>query len=50
MPCRSVREENIGELCYEDAVRAGCAERDVREWLNAQAASGDIDYRAASAI
>jgi len=30
------------------AARAGCAERYVREWLNAQAASGYIDYHAES--
>jgi SAM-dependent methyltransferase len=30
----------------ELAARAGCAERYVREWLNAQAASGYIDYHA----
>jgi SAM-dependent methyltransferase len=30
------------------ATRAGCAERYVHEWLNAQAASGYIDYHAAS--
>jgi SAM-dependent methyltransferase len=33
-----------GEL----AARAGCAERYVREWLNAQAASGYLDYHALS--
>ena len=32
----------------EVAARAGCAERYVREWLNAQAASGYIDYHAVS--
>lgn len=32
----------------EVAARAGCAERYVREWLNAQAASGYVDYHAAS--
>lgn len=32
----------------EVAARARCAERYVREWLNAQAASGYIDYHAAS--
>lgn len=32
----------------EVAARAGCAERYVREWLNAQAASGYLDYHAAS--
>jgi len=32
----------------EIAVRAGCAERYVREWLNAQAAGGYIGYHAAS--
>jgi SAM-dependent methyltransferase len=32
----------------ELAARAGCAERYVREWLNAQAASGYLDYHAAS--
>ncbi len=32
----------------EVAVRAGCAERYVREWLNAQAAGGYIGYHAAS--
>src|SRR5512145_2437989 len=32
----------------EIAARAGCAERYVQEWLNAQAASGYIDYDAAS--
>src|SRR5688572_28536240 len=33
----------------ELATRAGCAERYVREWLNAQAAAGYLDYHAASA-
>jgi SAM-dependent methyltransferase len=32
----------------ELAVRAGCAERYVREWLNAQAAGGYVDYHALS--
>lgn len=32
----------------EVAARAGCAERYVREWLNAQAAAGYLDYHAAS--
>jgi SAM-dependent methyltransferase len=32
----------------EIAVRAGCAERYVREWLNAQAAGGYIGYHAVS--
>src|SRR5512145_850869 len=32
----------------ELAARAGCAERYVREWLNAQAASGYISYHAIS--
>ena len=32
----------------ELAGRAGCAERYVREWLNAQAASGYISYHAIS--
>lgn len=32
----------------EVAVRAGCAERYVREWLNAQAAAGYVCYHAAS--
>jgi SAM-dependent methyltransferase len=32
----------------EVAARAGCAERYVREWLNAQAASGYIGYHAVS--
>jgi SAM-dependent methyltransferase len=32
----------------ELADRAGCAERYVREWLNAQAAGGYVDYHAAS--
>jgi SAM-dependent methyltransferase len=32
----------------EVAARAGCAERYVREWLNAQAASGYIGYHAGS--
>ena len=32
----------------ELAARSGCAERYVREWLNAQAASGYIGYHAAS--
>jgi SAM-dependent methyltransferase len=32
----------------EVAARAGCAERYVREWLNAQAASGYISYHAVS--
>jgi SAM-dependent methyltransferase len=32
----------------EIAARAGCAERYVREWLNAQAASGYLDYQPAS--
>jgi SAM-dependent methyltransferase len=33
----------------ELAARAGCAERYVREWLNAQAAAGYVDYHAISA-
>jgi 2-polyprenyl-3-methyl-5-hydroxy-6-metoxy-1,4-benzoquinol methylase len=33
----------------EIAVRTGCAERYVREWLNAQAAAGYVDYHAISA-
>lgn len=32
----------------ELAVRAGCSERYVREWLNAQAAGGYLDYHAVS--
>lgn len=32
----------------ELAARAGCAERYVREWLNAQAAGGYVDYHPAS--
>lgn len=32
----------------EVARRSGCAERYVREWLNAQAAGGYVDYHAAS--
>ncbi|WP_298235456.1 class I SAM-dependent methyltransferase [uncultured Azohydromonas sp.] len=32
----------------ELAARSGCAERYVREWLNAQAAGGYVDYHAAS--
>jgi len=32
----------------ELAVRTGCAERYVREWLNAQAAGGYVDYHAVS--
>jgi len=36
---------SAGEL----AERAGCAERYVREWLNAQAAAGYLTYHAASA-
>ncbi len=32
----------------ELAERAGCAERYVREWLNAQAAGGNVDYHAKS--
>jgi SAM-dependent methyltransferase len=32
----------------ELAARAGCAERYVREWLNAQAAGGYVDYHAGS--
>ena len=32
----------------ELAARSGCAERYVREWLNAQAASGYVGYHAAS--
>jgi SAM-dependent methyltransferase len=32
----------------ELAVRSGCAERYVREWLNAQAAGGYVDYHAVS--
>jgi len=32
----------------ELAARAGCAERYLREWLNAQAASGYISYHATS--
>jgi SAM-dependent methyltransferase len=32
----------------EVARRAGCAERYVREWLNAQAAAGYVDYHAVS--
>lgn len=35
---------SAGEL----AQRAGCAERYVREWLNAQAAGGYVDYHAVS--
>jgi SAM-dependent methyltransferase len=35
---------SAGEL----AARSGCAERYVREWLNAQAASGYVGYHAAS--
>jgi 2-polyprenyl-3-methyl-5-hydroxy-6-metoxy-1,4-benzoquinol methylase len=38
-----------GRLSAEDvAGRAGCAERYVREWLNAQAAAGYVDYDAES--
>jgi ubiquinone/menaquinone biosynthesis C-methylase UbiE len=38
-----------GPLSAEEvAARAGCAERYVHEWLNAQAASGYIDYHATS--
>jgi ubiquinone/menaquinone biosynthesis C-methylase UbiE len=33
----------------ELAIRSGCAERYVREWLNSQAAAGYVDYHAASA-
>jgi SAM-dependent methyltransferase len=33
---------------HELAARAGCAERYVREWLNAQAAGGYVDYHAVS--
>ena len=33
----------------EVATRAGCAERYVREWLDAQAAAGYVDYHARSA-
>jgi SAM-dependent methyltransferase len=33
---------------HELARRTGCAERYVREWLNAQAAGGYVDYHAAS--
>src|SRR5690606_33157703 len=33
----------------ELARRSGCAERYVREWLNAQAAAGYVDYHAFSA-
>jgi SAM-dependent methyltransferase len=33
----------------ELATRAGCAERYVREWLNAQAAGGYVEYHAVSA-
>lgn len=33
---------------HELARRSGCAERYVREWLNAQAAGGYVDYHAAS--
>jgi SAM-dependent methyltransferase len=36
---------SAGEL----AARSGCAERYVREWLNAQAAAGYVDYHPASA-
>ena len=36
---------SAGEL----AARSGCAERYVREWLNAQAAAGYVDYHAVSA-
>lgn len=32
----------------ELAARTGCAERYVREWLNAQAAGGYVDYHAIS--
>ena len=32
----------------EVAIRSGCAERYVREWLNAQAAGGYVDYHAVS--
>jgi len=32
----------------ELAARAGCAERYVSEWLNAQAAGGYVEYHAAS--
>src|SRR5687768_7494467 len=32
----------------EVATRAGCAERYVREWLNAQVAGGYVDYHAVS--
>ena len=32
----------------ELAARTGCAERYVREWLNAQAAGGYVDYHAVS--
>jgi tellurite resistance-related uncharacterized protein len=32
----------------ELAARAGCAERYVREWLNAQVAGGYVDYHAVS--
>src|SRR5687768_3182988 len=32
----------------ELAARAGCAERYVREWLNAQVAGGYVDYHALS--
>jgi hypothetical protein len=33
---------------YEVAKRSGCAERYVREWLNAQVAGGYVDYHPAS--
>ncbi|MEX2631836.1 MAG: class I SAM-dependent methyltransferase [Tistlia sp.] len=39
-----------GPLTSEEvARRSGCAERYVREWLNAQAAAGYLDYHAVSA-
>ena len=40
---------NAGPLSSaEVAARAGCSERYVREWLNAQAAGGYVDYHASS--
>ena len=40
---------NAGPLTSHDvARRAGCAERYVREWLNAQAAGGYVAYPPAS--
>ena len=39
-----------GPISAEElAARTGCAERYVREWLNAQAAAGYVDYHAMSA-